>query len=453
MLHRKITLTEDEIPKKWLNIAPYLKTPPAPYLDPGTGEPIAPEKMAAIFPMALLQQEMSTDPWIDIPEPVLDILTLWRPTPLYRAYGLEKALDTPAKIYYKNESVSPPGSHKPNTAVAQAYYNKQEGVKRISTETGAGQWGSALSFACSFFDLECTVYMVKVSYEQKPYRRSMIRAWGADIYPSPSNVTNTGRAILEKDPDMPGSLGIAISEAVEDAATHDDTKYALGSVLNHVLLHQTIIGLEAKKQFEKINTTPDVVVGCVGGGSNFAGLAFPYAVDKANGQDIEIIATEPAACPSMTKGMLTYDFGDIAKMTPLIRMHTLGHDFIPPAFHSGGLRYHGLAPLLSCTIEEGLVTPVALQQLATFESAILFAKTEGVIPAPECAHAIRGAVDQALKAKEEGKEKTILFNFCGHGHFDMTAYDAYLANELQDYEYPAEKVAEALARLPKVPGA
>ncbi len=450
MLQRKITLSEDQIPKKWLNLTPYLKNPPAPYLNPQTCEPVTPEQMGVIFPNSLLEQEMSPEPWFDIPEEVLDVLTLWRPTPLYRAYGLEKALGTPAKIYYKNESISPPGSHKPNTAVAQAYYNKKEGVKRISTETGAGQWGSALSMACQMFDLECTVYMVRVSYDQKPYRASMIRAWGATIYPSPSDQTNSGRAILEQDPDMPGSLGIAISEAVEDAATRDDTKYALGSVLNHVLLHQTIIGLEAKKQLEQISVKPDIVTGCVGGGSNFAGLAFPFVVDKAHGQDIEIIATEPAACPTMTKGELTYDFGDTAKMTPLIRMHTLGHDFIPPGFHAGGLRYHGLAPLLSCTIEEGLITPRSLYQTAAFNAALLFAKTEGVIPAPEAAHAICGAVDAAMQAKEEGKEKVILFNFCGHGHFDMSAYDAFLKGNLVDDEYPAEKVKESLAKLPQI---
>ncbi len=450
MLHRRILLPEDKMPTKWLNLIPYLNNPPAPYLDPATGQPASPEQMAVIFPMGLLQQEMSMEPWTDIPEPVLDVYSMYRPTPMHRAYGLEKALGTPAKIYYKNESVSPPGSHKTNTSVAQAYYNKMEGVTRLSTETGAGQWGSALSFACKLFDLKCIVYMVKVSYEQKPYRKSMIHVWGAEIFPSPSDKTNAGRQILEQYPDTPGSLGIAISEAVEDAATHDDTKYSLGSVLNHVLLHQTIIGLETKKQFEMVEDFPDVVVGCVGGGSNFAGLAIPYVVDKASGKDIKIIGVEPTACPTMTKGEFTYDFGDTAKMTPLIKMHTLGHDFVPPGIHAGGLRYHGLAPLMSCAIDEGLIEPLAVVQNSVFKSAVLFAQTEGIIPAPETAHAICAAVEEANKAKEEGKEKTILFNFSGHGHFDMSAYDNYLAGKLVDYEYPEEKVKESLAHLPKV---
>jgi len=451
MLHRKITLTEDQIPTKWLNLAPYLKKPPAPYLNPATGEPAKPEEMAVIFPMGLLQQEMNAEPWVDIPEPILNQYTLWRPTPLVRALSLEKALGTPAKIYYKNESNNPAGSHKVNTALAQAYYNKMEGVKRLSTETGAGQWGSALSFSCQLFDLKCTVYMVKVSYYQKPYRKSLMRMWGAEIFPSPTDRTHSGRAILAKDPDTPGSLGIAISEAMEDAATHDDTKYSLGSVLNHVLLHQTVIGLETKKQLEQIKVQPDVVIGCVGGGSNFAGLAFPFAVDKARGKEIKIIGVEPTACPTMTKGALTYDFGDTAKLTPLIRMYTLGHDFIPPGIHAGGLRYHGLAPLLSCAIEEGLIEGRAVAQNAVFSAAVLFAKTEGIIPAPETSHAICTVVDEAMKAKEEGKEKTIVFNLSGHGHFDMTAYDQYLEGSLVDYEYPSEKVAEALANLPKIP--
>ncbi len=450
MLHRRIVLSEDQIPKKWLNLTPYLKNPPAPYLDPSSGEPMAPEKMAVLFPMSLLQQEMSPDPWIDIPEEILDVLSLWRPTTLVRAYNLEKALGTPAKIYFKNESLSPAGSHKPNTAVAQAYYNKQEGVKRLSTETGAGQWGSALSYACNHFGLECTVYMVKISYEQKPYRKSMINTWGAEIFPSPSNQTNAGRAMLEKDPDTPGSLGMAISEAVEDAAMHDDTKYALGSVLNHVLHHQTIIGLEAKKQFDMVEDSPNIVIGCVGGGSNFAGAAFPYVVDKAHGQDIKIIAVEPYACPTMTKGELTYDFGDTAKMTPLMRMHTLGHDFVPPGIHAGGLRYHGCAPLVSAAIEEGLIEPRAVHQTAAFKAALTFACTEGIIPAPETSHAIAAVIEEALKAKEEGKEKTIFFNFSGHGHFDMASYDRFLAGDIQDYEYPLEKIKEALANLPKI---
>lgn len=450
MLHRKITLSEDQMPTQWLNLIPYLKKPPAPYLDPATGQPVSPEQMGVIFPRALLEQEMSTEPWIDIPEPVLDFLTLWRPTPLVRAHNLEKALGTPAKIYYKNESISPAGSHKPNTAVAQAYYNKREGVTRMTTETGAGQWGSALALACNHFELECMIYMVRVSYEQKPYRKSMMHVWGANVIPSPSTRTQAGRAILEKDPDCPGSLGIAISEAVEDAATRDDTKYGLGSVLNHVLLHQTVIGLEAKKQFEQIGVYPDIVIGCVGGGSNFAGAAFPFCVDKSHGRELRIIAVEPTACPTMTKGWLTYDFGDTAKMTPLMRMHTLGHDFIPPSIHAGGLRYHGVAPLISCAIEEGLIETRAVGQTSVFEAGIQFARSEATIPAPEASHAICAVIDEAKKAKEEGKEKTIFFNFCGHGHFDMASYDRYLAGDLEDYEYPAEKVAESLAHLPKV---
>ncbi len=450
MLHRKTLLSEDQMPTQWLNLIPYLKKPPAPYLDPATGQPVSPEQMGVIFPRALLEQEMSTEPWIDIPEPVLDFLTLWRPTPLVRAYNLEKALGTPAKIYYKNESISPAGSHKPNTSIAQAYYNKMEGVSRMTTETGAGQWGSALALACNHFGLECMIYMVRVSYEQKPYRKSMMHVWGAEVIPSPSSRTQAGRAILEKDPDCPGSLGIAISEAVEDAAMRNDTKYGLGSVLNHVLLHQTVIGLEAKKQFEQIGVYPDIVIGCVGGGSNFAGTAFPFCVDKSHGRELRIIAVEPTACPTMTKGWLTYDFGDTAKMTPLMRMHTLGHDFVPPSIHAGGLRYHGVAPLISCAIEEGLIETRAVGQTSVFEAGIQFARSEATVPAPEASHAICAVIDEAMKAKEEGKEKTIFFNFCGHGHFDMASYDRYLAGDLEDYEYPAEKVAESLAHLPKV---
>ncbi len=450
MRQRKITLSEDQMPKQWLNLIPYLNNPPAPYLNPQTLEPAKPEELAVIFPNALLEQEMSPDPWIDIPDPVLDFLTIWRPTPLVRAYGLEKALGAPAKIYYKNESLSPAGSHKPNTAIAQAYYNKMQGVKRMTTETGAGQWGSSLALCCQHFDLECKVYMVKISSQQKPHRLTMMRIWGADVVPSPSDLTESGRAVLAEDPDCLGSLGIAISEAVEDAAKREDTKYGLGSVLNHVLHHQTIIGLEAKKQLSQIEIEPDVVIGCVGGGSNFAGIAFPFCVDKAQGRDIKIIATEPTACPSMTKGQLTYDFGDKAQSTPLMRMHTLGHDFIPPGIHAGGLRYHGLAPLLSCAIEEGLVEPRAIPQTEIFKAALLFAKSEGVVPAPEACHAIAGVIQEAEIAKEEGKEKTILFNFCGHGHFDMSAYEAYFGGKLIDYEYPAEKVKEALARLPMI---
>ncbi|MGI6454541.1 MAG: TrpB-like pyridoxal phosphate-dependent enzyme [bacterium] len=449
-MHRKIYLSEDQIPRQWLNITPYLSTPPAPYLDPATGEPARPEQMATIFANALLEQEMSTDHWVDIPEPVLDLYTHFRPAPLVRAYSLEQALGTPAKIYYKNESVSPSGSHKTNTAIPQAYYNKLQGLKRLTTETGAGQWGSALSFSCQRFGLECTVYMVRASYHQKPYRKSMMQVWGAEVFPSPSDKTNAGREILARDPDTTGSLGVAISEAVEDAATHNDANYALGSVLNHVLLHQTIIGLEAKKQLEQVNEKPDVIIGCVGGGSNFAGIAFPFLLDKIHGANIEVIGVEPTACPTMTRGLLRYDYGDIAKMTPLMKMHTLGHDFIPPDIHSGGLRYHGVAPLISCVLEEGLVTARSVPQNSAFESAVLFAKTEGIIPAPESSHAICAAVEEALKAKEEGREKTILFNFSGHGHFDMTSYDNFLSGKLVDYEYPEEKVRESLANLPQL---
>lgn len=447
---RKIVLPDDQLPKQWLNLSPFLSKPPEPYLNPQTLQPCEAGDLSAIFPQALIEQELSRDEWIDIPEPVLDFLTIWRPTPLVRAYGLEKALGTPAKIYYKNESLSPAGSHKPNTAIAQAYYNKQEGVKRLTTETGAGQWGSALSLCCAHFGLECTIYMVKVSAQQKPYRKTMMEVWGGEIFPSPSDKTEAGRKILADDPDNPGSLGIAISEAVEDAVTSKDTKYALGSVLNHVLHHQTVIGLEAKKQCAMVEANPDVVIGCVGGGSNFAGIAFPFCIDKAHGRDVQVIAVEPAACPTMTKGKLTYDYGDTAQMTPLMRMHTLGHDFIPPAIHTGGLRYHGIGPLLSCAIEEGLVETRSIQQTHIFNSALLFARTEGVIPAPEASHAIAAVIDEANKAKEEGREKTILFNFCGHGHFDMTAYQAFLAGEVGDYEYPESLVQEALSHLPTV---
>ncbi|MDX9753918.1 MAG: TrpB-like pyridoxal phosphate-dependent enzyme [bacterium] len=452
MLQKKITLTEEQIPKQWLNIVPYLKNPPAPYLNPATGEPVSPEQLAAIFPQALLEQEMTTQAWVDIPDAIREQYLIWRPTPLVRANFLEKALGTPAKIYFKNESIIPAGSHKLNTALPQVYYNKLQGIKRLTTETGAGQWGSSLSFACQLFGLECRVYMVRVSYEQKPYRKAMMRVWGAEIFPSPSPNTNAGRELLAKDPDSPGSLGMAISEAVEEAALREDTNYALGSVLNHVLLHQTVVGLEVKKQLESIGVKPDIVIGCVGGGSNFAGLAFPFAIDRAHGEKIDIIGVEPTACPTMTKGKLTYDFGDTAKMTPLMRMHTLGHDFVPPGIHSGGLRYHGVAPLLSCAIEEGLITAKSVTQTHVFRSAVLFSKTEGIIPAPESAHAVAAAIDEALKAKEEGKEKTILFNLSGHGHFDMTSYEKYLDGELMDFEYSEELLQKALANLPEITG-
>jgi tryptophan synthase beta chain len=448
---KKIILPESDIPKQWYNIQADMPHPLPPPLNPGTGEPIGPEALAPIFPMGLIEQEVSQERWIDIPEEILDVLMMWRPTPLVRADRLEQALGTPARIYYKNESVSPPGSHKPNTAVAQAYYNKKEGVKRLTTETGAGQWGSALSFACNIFGLGCTVYMVRVSFEQKPYRKSMILTWGADIYPSPTNRTNAGRQILEQDPDCPGSLGIAISEAIEEAATNDEAKYSLGSVLNHVVLHQSIVGLETKKQMESIGEYPDVVVGCIGGGSNFAGLAFPFAADKIAGdKDPLILAAEPTACPTVTRGPYRYDFGDTAMTTPLMKMHTLGHDFIPPGIHAGGLRYHGMAPLVSALAEEKLIEARAVQQLGCFEAAVQFARTEGIIPAPETSHAIRVALDEALKCKESGEEKVIVLNFSGHGHFDMTAYDAYFGGKLQDYEYPEEKIKESLERVPVV---
>ena len=448
----KIILSEKELPEAWFNIQPFLPKPLKPPLHPQTKEPIKPEDLLPIFPKALIEQEVSQEPYISIPEPVREVYRLWRPTPLRRAYRLEKALGTPARIYYKDESVSPPGSHKPNTAVAQAYYNKIEGVERLATETGAGQWGSALSFACKLFGLKCTVYMVKVSYEQKPYRKVLMGIWGGEVFPSPSDRTNFGRQVLKEDPENPGSLGIAISEAIEDAATHEDTKYALGSVLNHVLLHQTIIGLEAKKQMELVEDYPDVIVGCVGGGSNFAGLAFPFAKDKLEGKkDPEIIAVEPSSCPTLTKGLYRYDYGDTARMTPLIYMYTLGHTFIPPGIHAGGLRYHGDAPLLCALVAEGVIKARAYTQNPVFEAAVLFAQTEGIVPAPETAHAVKAGIDEALRCKETGEEKAILIGFSGHGHFDLAAYESYLQGKLTDYEYPEEKIKEALKGLPQIP--
>jgi tryptophan synthase beta chain len=445
----KFVLHDDQIPTAWVNVLPALKQPLDPPLDPKTRQPIAPDALAAIFPVALLEQEFSPKPLIDIPGEVLDIYRLWRPTPLFRAERLEKALDTPARIYYKYEGVSPAGSHKPNTAVPQAFYNKQAGIRRLSTETGAGQWGSALSLACRLFGLECTVYMVKVSYEQKPYRRMMMNSWGGEVFPSPSPHTQAGRAVLAAHPDSPGSLGIAISEAVEDAATHSDTNYALGSVLNHVLLHQTVIGVEAKQQMALAGDEPDVIIGCFGGGSNFGGLALPYVEDKLKGSKVRLQAVEPAACPTLTKGVYTYDFGDIAKMTPLLKMYTLGHDFVPPGIHAGGLRYHGASPLASNLLANGVFEARSCLQLPTFEAALQFARTEGILPAPESAHAIRAAMDEALAAREEGRPRTILFNLSGHGHFDMGAYDAYLSGRLQDYEHPGAEIAEALEALPR----
>ncbi len=448
---KKIFLPESEIPQRWYNILPDLPEPLPPPINPATKEPLKPEELAKIFPMELIKQEASQERWIEIPDELLRVYRMWRPTPLYRAYELEKALKTPARIYYKNEGVSPPGSHKPNTAVAQAYFNKREGIKRLTTETGAGQWGSALAFACNLFGLECTVYMVRVSYEQKPYRKIMMQTWGATVYPSPTNLTNSGRAILQEDPDSPGSLGVAISEAVEDAATHDDTNYSLGSVLNHVILHQTIIGLEAEKQLQIAGEKkPDIVIGCVGGGSNFGGITMPFVRRRLQGEDIRFIAVEPSACPSITKGLYRYDYGDVAGLTPLLMMHTLGHKFIPPKLHAGGLRYHGMAPIISFLAKKGIVEAVSYNQNPVFESAILFAKTEGIIPAPETAHAIKAVVDEAIKCRETGEEKCILFNFSGHGHFDLSAYEAYLAGKLVDYEYPEEKILEALKELPVV---
>ncbi len=447
---KKIILSEKDIPRQWYNILPDMPSPPAPPLNPANGKPLTPDLLTPIFPMALIEQEMSPNRWIDIPEEILDIYNLWRPSPLFRADRLEALLKTPAKIYYKYEGVSPAGSHKPNTSIAQAYYNKKAGMKRLATETGAGQWGSALALACNMFGLECTVYMVKVSYHQKPYRRSMMRVWGAEVIASPSDKTNSGRGILKDDPDSPGSLGIAISEAVEDAATHNDTNYSLGSVLNHVCLHQTVIGLELKKQLEMVGIKkPDILIACVGGGSNFGGLVFPFVPDKLAGKDIRMIAVEPLACPTLTKGVYTYDFGDTAKLTPLIKMYTLGHDFVPAGIHAGGLRYHGDSALVSQLYHEKVIEAVAVHQLPTFEAAVTFARTEGIIPAPESAHAIRVAIDEAVQCRKTKEEKVIVFNLSGHGHFDMASYDAYLDGRLEDYEYPAEKVKESLKKLPK----
>ena len=450
MQDNKITLSAADVPTKWYNVAADLPSPAPPPLNPATLEPIGPEALAPIFPMGLIEQEVSRERWIPIPEEVLDILMIWRPSPLVRARRLEEALGTPAKIYYKNESFSPPGSHKPNTAVAQAYYNKKEGVKRIATETGAGQWGSALAFATNMFGLKCTVYMVRVSYEQKPYRKMLMETWGAEVHPSPTTLTNSGRAILEKDPDTLGSLGIAISEAVEDAATHDDTKYSLGSVLNHVCMHQTIVGLEVKKQFEKIGETPDILIGCVGGGSNFAGFAFPFVKDKVDGKDLRIIAAEPHACPTLTKGEYRYDFGDTAQTTPLLPMYTLGHSFVPAGIHAGGLRYHGDAPIMCHAVKLGLIEAQAIHQIEAFEAGVLFARTEGHVAAPETNHAIAVAINEAKKCKETGEAKTIAFNYSGHGFFDLSAYEAFFDGKLEDYEYPEAAIKAALAELPVV---
>jgi tryptophan synthase beta chain len=447
----KYLLAEDRIPRAWYNIQADLPKPAPPVLHPGTGQPVGPDDLAPLFPMALILQEVSTERYIEIPEEVRSIYQQWRPSPLFRARRLEKALDTPARIYYKYEGGSPAGSHKPNTAVPQAYYNKAEGVKRLSTETGAGQWGSALAMACAFFDMECKVFMVRVSYDQKPYRRALIETYGAQVTASPSNETNSGRAILAKHPDSTGSLGIAISEAVEVAATDPNTKYSLGSVLNHVLMHQTVIGLETLEQMEMAGDYPDVIVGCTGGGSNFSGITFPFIGRKLRGEgDVRIVAVEPAACPSLTRGRYAYDFGDTGHLTPLVKMHTLGSTFVPPGIHAGGLRYHGMAPLVSHLLELGDIEAIAVEQLDAFAAGVQFARAEGIVPAPEANHAVAGAIQEALRCKQEGISRVILFNLCGHGHFDMQAYIDYTAGKLQNYAYPAEEIALALAGLPVV---
>jgi tryptophan synthase beta chain len=447
----KFILDENEIPKSWYNIVSDLPEPPAPVIHPGTGQPIGPDDLAPLFTMAAIMQEVSAERQIDIPEPVRDIYRQWRPSPLHRAYRLEAALDTPARIYYKYEGVSPAGSHKPNTAVAQAFYCREEGVKRIATETGAGQWGSSLALAGSFFGLEIEVFMVRVSFDQKPYRRAFMETFGATCHPSPSNLTEVGKKVLAENPDSSGSLGIAISEAVEVAAQRDDTKYALGSVLNHVLLHQTVVGQEAIRQMELADDYPDVVVGCTGGGSNFAGLSFPFIGRKLRGeQDVRVVAVEPPNCPSLTKGKYAYDFGDTGQMTPLVKMHTLGSSFVPPSSHAGGLRYHGMAPLVSQLVDLGQVEPTAYSQTECFEAGVTFAKAEGILPAPEANHAVKGALVEAMRCKEEGESRAILFNLCGHGYFDMQAYMDYSSGKLADHPYDESEVAMALAGLPSV---
>ena len=447
----KFILDENEIPKSWYNIVSDLPEPPAPVIHPGTGQPIGPDDLAPLFTMAAIMQEVSAERQIDIPEPVRDIYRQWRPSPLHRAYRLEAALDTPARIYYKYEGVSPAGSHKPNTAVAQAFYCREEGVKRIATETGAGQWGSSLALAGSFFGLEIEVFMVRVSFDQKPYRRAFMETFGATCHPSPSNLTEVGKKVLAENPDSSGSLGIAISEAVEVAAQRDDTKYALGSVLNHVLLHQTVVGQEAIRQMELADDYPDVVVGCTGGGSNFAGLSFPFIGRKLRGeQDVRVVAVEPANCPSLTKGKYAYDFGDTGKMTPMVKMHTLGSSFVPPSSHAGGLRYHGMAPLVSQLVDLDQVEPTAYSQTECFEAGVTFAKAEGILPAPEANHAVKGALVEAMRCKEEGESRAILFNLCGHGYFDMQAYMDYSSGKLADHPYEESEVAMALAGLPSV---
>ena len=451
MDERRVLLSTREMPEAWYNLAADLPAALPPHRHPATGQPVTAADMSAIFPSALIEQEVSTQRWIDIPDAVRDQLALWRPTPLVRARNLERHLGTPARIYYKNESVSPAGSHKPNTAVPQVYYNKLAGIARLATETGAGQWGSSLAFACGLFGLQCKVYMVKVSYTQKPYRRSLMHLWGAEVVPSPSRDTHAGRAILDKDPNCSGSLGIAISEAVEDAASRGDTNYSLGSVLNHVCLHQTIIGLETQKQLAIAGETPDVMISCAGGGSNLSGLIFPFVKDALAGKGPRLIAAEPAACPSLTRGRYAYDFGDTAGMAPMSRMYTLGHTFLPSGIHAGGLRYHGMSPLVSMLRHLKVLEAVSYRQNEVFEAAVTFARTEGICPAPETAHAIRSAIDEALRCKERGKSACIVFNLSGHGHFDLTSYDQYLAGQLEDFELPQSEIEQALQQLPVVP--
>jgi tryptophan synthase beta chain len=448
----KILLDENDIPQTWFNIVPVLPHPPVPPLHPATHQPVGPADLSPLFCDEILEQEMSVAPEVEIPEPVRDIYRSWRPTPLYRARRLEKVLDTPAHIYYKYEGVSPAGSHKPNTAVAQAYYNKKAGIRRLATETGAGQWGSALALAGALFDIEVKVYMVRVSYDQKPYRRHLMETWGAQVLPSPSPETASGRKVLAENPDSPGSLGLAISEAAEEAASRADTKYALGSVLNHVLLHQTVIGLETIKQFSVAGEGPDILIACCGGGSNFGGFTFPFVPRKLAGDKLRIIAAEPAACPTLTQGIYAYDFGDMAQLSPLLKMYTLGHDFVPPGIHAGGLRYHGDSPLVSQLVHEGIVEAVSYAQRPIFAAARMFAQAEGILPAPECAHAIRAAIDEALRCKENGQEKVIAFCLSGHGHFDLTAYDRYLSGDMQDLALSPEDMQRAMANLPRVIG-
>jgi len=450
---RKILLPEEELPKRWYNILPDLPKPLPPPIDARTREPIKPEVLEALFAKELVRQEVSKERWIPIPEEVREVYRLWRPSPLYRAYGLERMLKTPAKIYYKYEGVSPPGSHKPNTAVAQAYYNMREGIERLTTETGAGQWGSALSFGCRIFGMKATVYMVKISYEQKPFRRNLMEAWGAEVHPSPSEKTEFGKKVRKEDAENPGSLGIAISEAIEDAIKSEDAKYSLGSVLNHVLMHQTIMGLEAKKQLEMVDEYPDLICGCVGGGSSFSGLMYPFYYDvisKKAPKEVEFLAAESTACPTLTMGVYMYDHGDTARLTPLLKMHTLGHDFIPPPIHAGGLRYHGNAPTLSLLIEEGIVKAKAYNQVEVFDAAVMFARAEGFISAPEPAHAIKAIIDEALRCKKTGEEKTILLMLSGHGHFDMKAYDEYFKGTLKPYMHPVEKIKESMEKLKRM---